>query len=491
MKVLVLNGSPKGEQSVTLQFVEYLSIHAERRGHSFETLHVAQQFRRLERNADGFAAVMNQIDGADLVLWAFPLYFMLVSSGYKRFIELLFERGGREHLAGRYAASLSTSIHFYDHTAHNYIRAVSEDLGMRFLDSHPAGMQDLFDPAKRAALCDWFDDLVDRAARREEPTRAFAPVTGTRHADHADHADHASPSEGREPGPAATVIVTDSTDGAVGAMLGRFTQRIGNAVIIDLSAIKMGPCLGCLECGFDNRCVYEGSGDEFVDLFRSRILPADAVVFAGTMRDRYLSSLWQRYLERTFVTNHQPRLEDKQVAFIVSGPLSENANAREILQSYVEVMRGNLVDIVTDEAAPEDRGPADAADSDPVNARIDALAQRLKRAVATRSRRPLSFRGVAGHKVFRDEIFGGLRFVFQGDHSYYRRFGLYDFPQRRRGALVKARLMTLLSRMPGLREQIRKGLKSGMLAPYKKAVARARSHEVAHGREEWNEKTAS
>ncbi len=66
MKVLVLNGSPKGEQSVTLQFVEYPLIHAESRGHSFETLHIAQQFRRLERNADAFAVVMDQIDDADL-----------------------------------------------------------------------------------------------------------------------------------------------------------------------------------------------------------------------------------------------------------------------------------------------------------------------------------------------------------------------------------------------------------------------------------------
>ncbi|MFP4484205.1 MAG: hypothetical protein ACLFO1_05065 [Spirochaetaceae bacterium] len=47
-----------------------------------------------------------------------------MSSAYKRYIELLFERGGHEHLAGRYAASLSTSIHFYDHTAHTCIRAV-------------------------------------------------------------------------------------------------------------------------------------------------------------------------------------------------------------------------------------------------------------------------------------------------------------------------------------------------------------------------------
>jgi hypothetical protein len=49
---------------------------------------------------------------------------------YKRFIELLFERCAPESFSGVYAASLSTSIRFYDHLAHEYIQGITEDLGM-------------------------------------------------------------------------------------------------------------------------------------------------------------------------------------------------------------------------------------------------------------------------------------------------------------------------------------------------------------------------
>ena len=47
MNILVLNGSPKGEYSITLQTVRYL----EKRypAHSFEVLHVGQRIKSLEK----------------------------------------------------------------------------------------------------------------------------------------------------------------------------------------------------------------------------------------------------------------------------------------------------------------------------------------------------------------------------------------------------------------------------------------------------------
>ena len=48
MKVLMLNGSPKGENSVTLQTVRYLELlHPE---HTFEVLHVGARIKGLERD---------------------------------------------------------------------------------------------------------------------------------------------------------------------------------------------------------------------------------------------------------------------------------------------------------------------------------------------------------------------------------------------------------------------------------------------------------
>ena len=48
MNILVLNGSPKGEYSITLQTVRYLEKLYP--AHSFEVLHVGQKIKSLEKD---------------------------------------------------------------------------------------------------------------------------------------------------------------------------------------------------------------------------------------------------------------------------------------------------------------------------------------------------------------------------------------------------------------------------------------------------------
>jgi NAD(P)H-dependent FMN reductase len=126
MKIIVLNGSPKGMQSVTMQYVEY--IRKRFPSHDLKILNISQQIARIERDAKIFAGIIDEVRGADGVIWAFPLYYLLVPSQYKRFIELISERGAGEAFGDNHAAVLTTSIHFLDHMAHNYMQAVCDDL---------------------------------------------------------------------------------------------------------------------------------------------------------------------------------------------------------------------------------------------------------------------------------------------------------------------------------------------------------------------------
>ena len=465
MNVVVLAGSPKGSQSVTAEYVRYLA--ARRPEDTFTFFCPARAYKKYERHPEALTEVLEAVASADLLLWAFPLYFLLVSSGYKRFIEIVFEHDGGTAFRDRYTASLSTSIHFYDHTAHNYIHGVCDDLGMRYLGAFSAEMRDLLDTEKREQLVGWFSGLAGRILRGDRPARRFAPLdlamSGYRPAD----APAASVPAGHAPSGTAGVsapritIVTDGASLNTKAMVERLRRSYPSAEVVDLSTLQFGHCMGCLKCGFDNRCAYEGTKDEFVEMLNSKVLPADALVFALTMRDRYFTSLWQRYLERTFVYTHQPRLEGKQIAFLIAGPLKGNENAREILLSYAEVMRGHVVDIVTDEIPHDiDRG-------------IDEFALVLSDAVAADLRPPVTFRGVAGLRLFRDEIFGGLGFVFQADDAYYRTHGIYDFPHRRRGRRTQAAAMKALTRIPGMRNEIRNRLQAEMVKPFQKVVEAA------------------
>ena len=59
MNIIVLNGSPKGELSVTLQSVAYLAkLYPQ---HEFTVHHIAQRVRRLEKDRAAFDEVIRQI----------------------------------------------------------------------------------------------------------------------------------------------------------------------------------------------------------------------------------------------------------------------------------------------------------------------------------------------------------------------------------------------------------------------------------------------
>ena len=68
MNVIVLNGSPKGELSCTLQYIRYLQKKFPQ--HVFKVLPIAQQIQKLERDTRAFGEVMDEIRGADAVFWA-------------------------------------------------------------------------------------------------------------------------------------------------------------------------------------------------------------------------------------------------------------------------------------------------------------------------------------------------------------------------------------------------------------------------------------
>ena len=117
MKFVVLNGSPKGNLSVTLQYIRF--IEKRKPEHRFQVFNVAQEIAKIQRDEAAFQEIIDAVKEADGVLWAFSLYFLLVHSNYKRFIEMIWERQAQNAFKDKYTASLSTSIHFFDHTAHN------------------------------------------------------------------------------------------------------------------------------------------------------------------------------------------------------------------------------------------------------------------------------------------------------------------------------------------------------------------------------------
>jgi multimeric flavodoxin WrbA len=476
MRILVLGGSPKGETSVTMQYVRWLKENLV--GNEIEVIQIASRIGVLERDETAFAAVIEAVRRSDAVLWAFPLYVFTVCSQYKRFIELIRERRAEGAFAGKYSASLSTSIHFFDHTAHEYIRGVAEDLGMGFTSSFSPAMGDLNKAECRRQLLAFGLELVDAAAKRLPLPRRTSALPLSRPAPRATElapfdtlAEIAGAATDSSAQPSAwagkrVLVMVDYPERAIGAMARRFAAaaRAGGAQveILPLEAMGIkGGCLGCLKCGQANHCAYEGK-DGFIESFRTKVLPAELLVYAGSIVDRAFSSRWKAFFDRSFFNTHQRVLVDKQFLFLAEGPISALGNLRETLQAYVEWQGGNLLDFLSDEVESTEK----------LDALIDAAAVRSSAALAAGMKRPASFLGVGGMKIFRDDIYDELRIVFKGDHRAYKKEGVYDFPQRKLLKRLAVWLGYWITSIPGVYRGMIRNFPGFMIMQFRPLFAR-------------------
>ena len=136
MNILVLNGSPKGEYSITLQTIRYLEkLHPE---HTFDVLHVGRQIKSLEKD---FSKAIEEVKKADLIVFSYPVYTFVAPCQLHKFIELL--KKENLDLKGKFATQFSTSKHFYDVTAHRYVKDNCFDLGLKYIKGLSADMDDL------------------------------------------------------------------------------------------------------------------------------------------------------------------------------------------------------------------------------------------------------------------------------------------------------------------------------------------------------------
>ena len=79
----------------------------------------------------------------------------------------------------KYTASFSTSIHFFDYTAHNYIQGICEDLGMHFVRSFSAEMQDLMDAQERQNLKDFMENVIYAFQNKVQTSKVFPKLKQT------------------------------------------------------------------------------------------------------------------------------------------------------------------------------------------------------------------------------------------------------------------------------------------------------------------------
>ncbi len=453
MKVVVISGSPKGEKSLTLLYTRFIEKHFA--GHQYDVLHVGSEINRLEKNTDSFAAEIDRIRPADLVVWAFPVYFFHVPSQLKRFIELVFERNAMDAFKGKYATAFTTSGHVFDHCAHIYIQGISEDMGMNYVKGYSADMDDLMSEEEREKMLTFAELLFSYPEEKRPVIREYPLIPASTFV-----YEPAGVEEKPKTGTKRIVLLHDSEagDSNLAKMIDTFVKVTPNPVeIINLHDINMkGGCISCYNCVMDNVCLYK---DDYVKMFREKLLPADAVIFAGTIKDRFLSSRWKMFYDRSFFNGHCPVLKGKAAGFIFSGPVNNLPYMKDPLQAFIEVGGQYLAGMISDESY----------DSVVITEILKDLSRNLIWAVDKKAQKPMTFLGLGAHKVLRDLVYE-LSFVFRADNTYYKAHGLYDYPQNNVGKRLNNLFMQAILTVPQVREEFAKSSKDKMLEPYLKIL---------------------
>jgi len=458
MKIIILNGSPKGAESVTMQYILYIKKkHPE---HEYNIINIAQTIKKIENDEKRFEDIILRVKESDGIVWGFPLYVMLVCSQYKRFIEMIFERKAEAAFENKYTFVLSTSIHFYDHTAQNYMHSICDDLKMRYVGNYPADSWDLLYPKRRAGWLLFVEEFINHIENNFPTSKHYAPLktrdfkyTPGKAIEDTEKID----THGKK-----ILVVSDETNENtnIGKMIKRFKECFSSEIeIVNLYDVDIkGGCISCLQCGYDHKCSYIGK-DGFIEFWEEVVMTADILVFAGVIKDRYLSSRWKMFQDRAFYMTHTPTLIGKQMGNIISGPVNQIPNLSQMIQAQTEIQNSNFVDIITDEFGTSDE--------------IDAILHDFARRLVTYSKadyiKPITFLGEGGKKIFRDDIYGRNRFVFLADHEYYEKHGFYDsFPQNDERAKKLNEKLIPLMRIDKVRNKI--NMKQEFLRPFKKVT---------------------
>lgn len=442
MNILVVNGSPKGQYSVTLQTINYLmKIYGE---HNFEILHAGQRIKALERD---FTPAKEALERADLIIFSYPVYTFIAPYQLHRFIELTKEQG--INLKGKAATQFSTSKHFYDVTAHRYIEDNCADLGLNYVRGLSADMDDLLSEKGQKEAKSFFEYVlfsIENGVFEKSRVNATEPK----------HVSVTVPEVNGDEKTGDVVVLTNckKDDAQLQSMIKRFCAVSKRKTrIINISEYEFkGGCLGCLNCASSGKCVYKDGFDEFL---RGTIQTAQAIVIAFSIKDHYMGADFKLYDDRQFCNGHRTVTMGMPMGYLVSGNYSEEFNLQMIIEGRAEVGNNFLAGVATDENSPDSE--------------IDTLATRLEYALENSYVPPQNFYGVGGMKIFRDLIWL-MQGMMKADHKFYKSHGQYDFPQKKRGTMITMKFLGALVSSPKVKAKMGNAMTEGMLMPYRKVL---------------------
>lgn len=438
MKILVLNASPRGDYSVTLQ--TSLFLEKKFKEHEFEVVNVGRQIRVIEKDITN---VVEKMVSSDLIIFSYPVYTFIAPSQLHRFIELLKENN--VDLEGKFVTQISTSKHFYDMTAHKYIEENCYDMKMKYIKGLSLDMEDLLSNEKQVDIVKFFEFVLDSI--KNDVYEVIPKKDAIELLDYVSEATEVEKKTGYEVAMVADIREDDiNLKNMISDFIKTFPYKI---TVYNIREFPFsGGCLGCFNCASDGKCIYKDGFDSFL---RDNIQTKDAIVVAFTIKDHSMGARFKMYDDRQFCNGHRTVTEKMPFAYIINGDYEGEHNLKTIVEARAEVGGNYLAGVgYTKET-------------------LLATSKKLTYALENKLNMPRNFYGVGGMKIFRDLIWV-MRGIMKADHDFYKKHGVYDFPQKQRGRMALMCLLGSLMRNKKLKAKMGNKFNEGMVAPYKKVL---------------------
>ena len=438
MKICVINGSPKGNYSVTLQ--TSLFLEKKFKEHEFEVINVGQKIRVIEKD---ITSVIDKIRLSDLIIFSYPVYTFIAPSQLHRFIELLKENN--VDLENKFVTQISTSKHFYDMTAHKYIEENCYDLRMKYIKGLSLDMEDLLSEEKQEEIVRFFKFVI--SSIENDIYEVIPTKKENKCIEYISDFNEVEKQDGYE---VAIVADVKEDDINLKSMIEDFIKIFPYKVTVyNIREFPFtGGCLGCFNCATDGKCIYKDGFDNFL---RENIQTKDAIIVAFTIKDHSMGARFKMYDDRQFCNGHRTVTEGMPFAYIINGDYESEHNVKTIVEARAEVGGNYLAGVGYDKET------------------LIATSKKLVYALENKLNMPRNFYGVGGMKIFRDLIWV-MRGIMKADHEFYKKHGVYDFPQKQRGRMILMCLLGSLMRNKKISAKMGNKFNEGMLAPYKKVL---------------------
>ncbi len=276
MRVLVFSGSPKNDDSITLQSMYF-----------FEKLYVDDEFDIKIVGTGKFKdEYIEAVEKADLIIYISSLFHFFAHQQSIVFFDEM-EKACKDKLKDKPFTYFSGSIRNYDVAAHSFMESRIKSLGAKYIPSWSSKDSDLFSDEGKNEICAWYEYVREFVTTPTEDVKA-------------KHNHH-------------RVILLDGTDGN-NELINQKMQyardffKEHGIEKVDTYAIrdyKIQPCISCSACYTNGLCVLNDK-DTYIDLFKEVEKDNDICISFGEQNYGSYGSVYKAWLDRHVQFGRRP-----------------------------------------------------------------------------------------------------------------------------------------------------------------------------------------